>query len=57
MKKIVSMFMALAMTASMAATTFGASIDIGDSDDEVTTEAAANKRCYRCGGMITISAL
>ncbi len=41
MKKIVSMFMALAMTASMAATTFGASIDIGDIDDEVTTEAAA----------------
>ena len=41
MKKIVSMFMALAMTASMAATTFGASIDIGDIDDEVTTEVVA----------------
>ena len=44
MKKIVAMFMALTMTASMAVTSFGASIDIGDIDDEATTEAAADEK-------------
>jgi len=43
MKKLVASVMALAMTVSMAAVSFGASIDIGDIEEEVVTEAAGDQ--------------
>ena len=43
MRKIIASIMAVAMTVSMAAVSFGASIDIGDIEEEVVTEAAGDQ--------------
>ncbi|MBO7709994.1 MAG: DUF3798 domain-containing protein [Lachnospiraceae bacterium] len=40
MKKLIASVMAIAMTVSMAAVSFGANIELGDIEEEVATEAA-----------------